>query len=98
MFSFAAKDNVLFRAACVAFAFVAVGNIHASKPVKYDTPPPGFQLSSWQRSNPPPTLEERRKLLKPVKPGELRLRPTFNSCGVAWGVPNECFGIVPVFE
>ena len=82
----------------VAFAFLTVTTAHASKPVKYDTPPPGFQLSSWQRSNPPPALEERRKLLKPVKPGELRLRPTFNSCGVAWGVPNECFGIVPVFE
>ena len=88
-----------FRAEfCIVFAFLVAAEVCASESVKHDTPPPGFQLNGWQRSNPPPTLEERRKLLKPVKTGELRLRPTFNSCGVAWGIPNECFGIVPVFE
>ena len=33
--------------------------------------------------------EERIRQIAPVKAGELRLRPTFNSCGVCWGAGRE---------
>ena len=41
----------------------------------------------------PPPLDVRRGQIKPVKVGELRLRPTFTSCGVAWGTDVEVPGV-----
>ena len=64
-------------------------SISSCAAASYDTPPEGFQLTGWQRSNRPPPLDVRRKLMNTVKPGELRLRPTFISCGVAWGAGRE---------
>ncbi len=37
--------------------------------------------------------EKRRKAIAPVDAGELRLRPTFSSCGVAWGSPKDVPGL-----
>ena len=73
-----------------ALSFAPAGAFAASG---HDTPPPGFKLTAWQRSRMPPTLEVRREMVKSVKEGELRLRPTFNGCGVAWGSGRERPGV-----
>ena len=39
------------------------------------------------------TPEKRLGLIAPVKEGELRLRPTFVSCGVCWGSAREIAGL-----
>ena len=51
----------------------------------HDTPPAGVKVPAFGVSHPPPTLEKRRELISAVGPGELRVRPTFVSCGVCWG-------------
>ena len=70
---------VLAGAAFAAFA--------AEKP--HDLPPEGFALTDWQKDHMPPPLATRLAQIKPVAQGELRLRPTFSSCGVAWGSGRE---------
>ena len=77
----------------ILFIFCAVATGAALAAPKHDSPPPGFELTPWQRSHLPPSLEVRRAQVKPVREGELRLRPTFNSCGVAWGTVKERKGI-----
>ena len=54
----------------------------------HDVPPPGFVMTDWQKAHMPPTLDVRRKQVDAVKTGELRLVPTFSSCGVAWGTAS----------
>ena len=50
----------------------------------------------WVR--PPEEKARRIALIDPAKDGELRLRPTFNSCGVCWGAATEIEGFKVLYR
>ena len=74
------------KSTCIALIAVAATVAAAAE---HDQPPAEFKLTDWQKSHMPPPLEKRIAQVKPVKEGELRLRPTFNACGIAWGSGRE---------
>ena len=54
-----------------------------------DEPPPGYRKTEWQKKHTTLSRELRLKAVNPVKAGELRLRPTFVSCGAVYGAPER---------
>ena len=49
--------------------------------------------SNRQKTSKKLSPEERIRQIAPVKAGQLRLRPTFTSCGVCWGAGKEVPGV-----
>lgn len=80
------RSKNMYAAVLLASAFCCMASFAERA---FDVPPEGFALSDWHRSHMPPSLEKRRELVDVVKRGELRLTPTFVSCGVAWGVDPD---------
>ncbi len=80
------KELCILAALCAAFAACAATSVKTDRFDKYGNPKP---LMTVFKVTP---IEKRIEKIKPVAKGELRVRPTFNACGIVWGA-DETPGI-----